>query len=71
MAEREFEESDAIFKEILKIVRLIMYIILFCAILGGAVANRLSLLLIISGINKVIRHVKGSNVNAISEKRYF
>ena len=55
MAEREFEESDAIFKEILKIVRLIMYIVLFCAVLGGAVTNRLSLLLIISGINKVCK----------------
>lgn len=53
VAEREFEENDAIFKEILKLVRLIMYFLMFVAILGGAVTNKLSLMLLISGINKV------------------
>ena len=53
VSEREFEESDAIFKEILKLVRLLMYVVLFCAILGGAVVNRLSIMLLVSGINKV------------------
>lgn len=52
VSEREFEENDAIFKEILKLVRLIMYLLMFIAILGGAVTNKLSLMLLISGINK-------------------
>jgi len=30
-----------------------MYLIMFTAILGGAVANKLSLMLLISGLNKV------------------
>ena len=53
VSEREFEENDAIFKEIMKLVRLLMYLIMFTAILGGAVANKLSLMLLISGLNKV------------------
>lgn len=52
ISEREFEENDAIFKEILKLVRLFMYVLMFFAILGGAVTNKLSLMLLISGINK-------------------
>ncbi|KAL4227394.1 hypothetical protein ACF0H5_012837 [Mactra antiquata] len=52
ISEREFEENDAIFKEILKLVRLVMYLIMFAAILGGVVANKLSLMLLISGINQ-------------------
>ncbi|XP_060554144.1 uncharacterized protein LOC132715175 isoform X2 [Ruditapes philippinarum] len=52
VSEREFEENDAIFKEIMKLVRLVMYVIMFFAILGGAVVNKLSLMLLISGVNK-------------------
>ncbi|WAR00736.1 MYO3B-like protein, partial [Mya arenaria] len=52
VSEREFEENDAIFKEILKLVRLFMYVLMFVAILAGAVTNKLSLLLLVSGLNK-------------------
>lgn len=37
----------------MKLIRLIMYVMMFVAILGGSVANKLSLMLLISGINKV------------------
>ncbi|KAL3866223.1 hypothetical protein ACJMK2_043545 [Sinanodonta woodiana] len=65
VSEREFEENDAIFKEILKVVRLVLYILLFVAVLGGAVANRLSLMLIISGINKESAQASSEHITTL------
>ncbi|XP_050401180.2 chitin synthase chs-2 [Patella vulgata] len=48
--EREHEDDDSIFKEILKCVRLFMYLFVVVVILGSTVASRLSLILITSGI---------------------
>ncbi|KAH3835621.1 hypothetical protein DPMN_108977, partial [Dreissena polymorpha] len=64
VSEREFEENDAIFKEIMKLVRLLLYILMFFAILGGAVFNRLSLLLLVSGLNKD-EETRGEHVTAL------
>ncbi|KAL5004693.1 hypothetical protein ScPMuIL_018149 [Solemya velum] len=52
VSEREFEDNDAFFKEILKGIRVVLYIFLVIAILSMVVASKLSLLLIASGINK-------------------
>lgn len=65
ISEREFEENDAIFKEILKLVRCLMYIIIFLAILGGAVTSKLSLMLLVSGVNKVDKVARGEHVTTL------
>ncbi|XP_021346055.1 uncharacterized protein LOC110445656 [Mizuhopecten yessoensis] len=52
VSEREFEESDYIFKEILKGIRLFLYVFFVIIILSCAVASKISLLLLTSGISK-------------------
>nr|AAY86556.1 chitin synthase [Atrina rigida] len=52
VAEREFEDQDYIFKEILKGIRLFLYVFFVIMILGSIVASKMSLLLLTSGINK-------------------
>ncbi|KAK3099019.1 hypothetical protein FSP39_025327 [Pinctada imbricata] len=52
ISEREFEDSDYIFKEIMKGIRLFLYFFFFIMILGCAVTSKMSLLLLTSGINK-------------------
>ncbi|XP_048256022.1 uncharacterized protein LOC124134072 [Haliotis rufescens] len=50
VSERDFEDNDSIFNNILKVIRLFLYLLLVTCILGGTVSSRLSLLLITSGI---------------------
>ncbi|PVD20012.1 hypothetical protein C0Q70_20506 [Pomacea canaliculata] len=50
VSEREAENDGAVFREILKVLRLILYFVLITAILGGTVAARASFLLLTSGV---------------------
>jgi hypothetical protein len=53
VSEREFEDNDYIFKEIMKGIRVFLYLFFFVMILGCTVASKMSLLLITSGISQV------------------
>lgn len=53
VSEREAENDGAVFREILKVLRLILYFVLITAILGGTVAARASFLLLTSGVVQV------------------
>lgn len=53
VSEREFEDDDYFFKEILKGIRLFLYFFFVIIIIACIVASKLSLLLLTSGINKV------------------
>ncbi|ESO87529.1 hypothetical protein LOTGIDRAFT_127716 [Lottia gigantea] len=48
--EREVDDDEAIFKEILKCIRLFLYLFVVIVILASTVASRISLLLMTSGI---------------------
>lgn len=52
VSEREFEDDDYFFKEILKGIRLFLYVFFVVIIIACIVASKLSLLLLTSGINK-------------------
>lgn len=52
VSEREFEDDDYFFKEILKGIRLFLYFFFVIIIIACIVASKLSLLLLTSGINK-------------------
>ncbi|XP_041366849.1 chitin synthase chs-2-like [Gigantopelta aegis] len=52
LSERDSDASDSIFKELLKILRLVLYVFLVLAILATTVTSRLSLFLLTSGINE-------------------
>ncbi|XP_062596974.1 uncharacterized protein LOC134258441 [Saccostrea cucullata] len=52
VSEREFEDDDHFFKEILKGIRLVLYVFFVIIIIACIVASKLSLLLMTSGINK-------------------
>lgn len=52
IAERHFDDNDAIFKEILKLIRVFMYIFVIVSLVGGAATSKISLLLIASNARK-------------------
>nr|KAG5697370.1 hypothetical protein BaRGS_004096 [Batillaria attramentaria] len=52
VSEREPEDDGAVFREILKAIRLVLYFFITVTVLGGTVVSRLSLYLLASGISQ-------------------
>ncbi|KAL8582281.1 hypothetical protein ACOMHN_037038 [Nucella lapillus] len=52
LSERETDDDGAVFREILKVLRLILYFFIIVTVLTGTIASRLSLLLFTAGISQ-------------------
>ncbi|XP_052098286.1 uncharacterized protein LOC127733063 [Mytilus californianus] len=62
VSEREFEDNDYVFKEIMKGIRVFLYLFFIVMILGCTVASKMSLLLITSGISQKDEKSRGENI---------
>ena len=56
ISERDTEDDGDVFREILKVLRLVLYFVITLTVLAGTVVSRLSLLLLTSGISQVRQH---------------
>ncbi|XP_076443597.1 chitin synthase chs-2-like [Babylonia areolata] len=52
VSERETEDDGAVFREILKVLRLVLYVFIILTVLTGTIASRLSLFLLAAGISQ-------------------
>ena len=56
VSERDTDDDGDVFREILKVLRLVLYFVITLTVLAGTVVSRLSLLLLTSGISQVRHH---------------